>query len=104
MTLDQARPVTSEMGYVYYYEVPAQVQITVTLNENRDEEYQFAVRWFDADLQLDGYSNTADVAYALATPSGGLTEYPAAPRLHGLLGQPADPRPELHLYHPVRPL
>ena len=79
VTLDQARPVTSEMGYVYYYEVPAQVQITVTLNENRDEEYQFAVRWFDADLQLDGYSNTADVAYALATPSGGLTEYPAAP-------------------------
>ena len=79
VTLDQARPVTSEMGYVYYYEVPAQVQVTVTLNENRDEEYQFAVRWFDADLQLDGYSNTADVAYALATPSGGLTEYPAAP-------------------------
>ena len=90
VTLDQAWLVTSEMGYVYYYEVPAQVQITVTLNENRDEEYQFAVRWFDADLQLYGYSNTADVAYALATPRRA-DRVPRRPRLHGLRGQPAAP-------------
>ena len=79
VTLDQARPVTNAMGAVTYYEVPAQVQVTVTLNENREEAYPFAVRWLNADLTPDGYSNATDVAFALADSTGTLHEFTTEP-------------------------
>ena len=38
VTIDQAKAVTSAGGTIDYYEVPAQVQITVTLYENSSDE------------------------------------------------------------------
>ena len=81
--LDQAKVVTTSWGSISHYEVPAQVQVTVTLYERSSEQfreqYQIALRWFNAEFYESGSSAWTDVAYALMTPTGELTEYTAGP-------------------------
>ena len=73
VTIDQAKAVTSAYGLVSYYEVPAQVQVTVTLNENTYAQYLIGVRWLDAEFTETGYSAPTNEEYALVSPSGSLT-------------------------------
>ena len=80
VTIDRAKAVTNAGGSVAYYEVPAQVQVTVTLFENSYDEYLVALRWFDAQLYPDGgTSSQKDAAFALVSPGGSLTEYSTRP-------------------------
>ena len=44
VTIDQAKAVTNAYGLVSYYEVPAQVEVTVTLNENTYAHNKFWYR------------------------------------------------------------
>ena len=73
VTIDQAKAVTSAYGLVSYYEVPAQVEVTVTLNENTYAQYLIGVRWLDAEFTETGYSAPTNEEYALVSPSGSLT-------------------------------
>ena len=73
VTIDQAKAVTNAYGLVSYYEVPAQVEVTVTLNENTYAQYLIGVRWLDAEFTETGYSAPTNEEYALVSPSGSLT-------------------------------
>lgn len=73
MTIDKAKPVTDQYGYVQYYEVPAQVQITVNLYENSLRDYLVAVGWYDVEPTEWGES-FQDKGYTFLTPAGSLME------------------------------
>lgn len=73
VTIDKAKPVTDQYGYVQYYQVPAQVQITVNLYENSLSDYLVAVGWYDVEPTEWGESYQ-DKDFTFLTPAGSLME------------------------------